>query len=118
MVLPRLQLRERVAADDEHHVVGGPLPTQRGQRVHRVARPVAPKLEVVGHEARMHGGGQGDHGEAVPRRAGRGRPMRRDLGREEAHLVEAQLFAGVLGRAQMAEVDGVESAAHDPDLHG
>src|SRR5262249_58512295 len=74
-------------------------------------------VEVGGDERRLEARGERDHREAVEGRGqvigAVGRPGR---GHEE-DAVEAERLARVLRRAQVAEVDGVEGATDDAELH-
>ena len=90
----------------------------RDQRVEGVGRPLANQLDIGDGKAGLIRGREPAHLQALRVRSDRPRPVRRFPGRHEDDLVEVGALDGRLGRAEMAEVDGIESPAEHPHLHG
>src|SRR5208282_1806087 len=118
-LLPRFELGKLVRA---HQQIQRRRLAQRRQEVaHRVDRvrvPAPPNLHVRGHEMPVAPGRQPNHREPMLRgRQFALRLMRWRRGRNEIYQVELDRLANFLGRAQMAEMNRIESAAEQSYPH-
>ena len=117
MVLPGLEVAERIDAEDEDEARRRPELVSRGaHRVDRVRRSGTGDLDVPAAETRIVGDSELHHPVAVLGRCDgrRAASMGRRGRRHEAHVGESERLAHLLGRPQVAQVDRVEGAAEDP----
>ena len=119
-ILPMEDLEHGVGPRDEEqlHLILG-LPAELLKGVHRIGGAPPFDLEPGHREPRV--AGRGDHGHQVAV-LGRGDlPIRLHPGLargDEDHLVQAEGPQGRLGGDEVAVMDGVEGAAHDPQALG
>src|SRR5277367_1354776 len=117
--LPGIQLGKLIRA---HHQIQRRRLAQRRQKItHRVdgvRTPGAPNLDVRRHEMAIALGSSPHHREPMLGwRQIALRLMRRRGGGNEVHEVELQRLANFFGRAQMPEVNRVETAAEQTYPH-
>src|SRR5579862_5340625 len=118
-LLPRIELRKLIRA--HHQVQRRRLPQRRDKITHRVDRvrpPGAPNLDVRRHEMAIALGRLPHHRQAMLR-GGQSvfRLMRRRRGRNKIDQVELQRLANFLGRAQMPEMNRIETTAEQTYPH-
>jgi hypothetical protein len=115
-LLPGEDLEDRVGPGDEEQpgTVGllGPDPAQG---VDGVGGAVVVDLQAADREGGVRGGGDHGHQVAVLGGADPNRLLPWPAGGHEHHRVQVELPARLLGGDEVAVVDGIEGAAHDPD---
>src|SRR5215216_6788323 len=115
-LLPGEDLEDGVGPGDEEQAsvlrLLGPEPAQG---VDGVGGALVVDLQPADREGRVRGGGDLGHPVAVLGRAHPDRLLPGPAGGDEHHPVQLELPARLLGGDQVAVVDGVEGAAHDPD---
>ena len=113
---PRGHLGEGVPAQQEAE---GPDPgVKLRKRIHQVGGTAALHLDGVDLEARVSRHGQPHPLQAVVRRCDRvrvGLLVRRARAGHEEHPFQVESLGGLVGRAQVTQMDGVESSAEDSD---
>ncbi len=114
-LLPRIELHQRVLADQEHGTLRCEPLAVCAQRLDRVRHAATLDLEPVDAEAGVPGDGHARPFQPA-RRGGhqvvrRGLLVRRRRARDEDHAFESQQLGHVFGGAQMGDVDRVEGAA-------
>jgi hypothetical protein len=118
--VPALEAHQHVGADDQPEGRARLLALHLAQRVHRVARPLAPQLEVADLAAGQTGKGQPAHLEPLLRGGAALRQLlvrRQVIGHDQQPIRLQHAQAGAR-RLDMAEMRRVEGSSEDRQPHG
>lgn len=109
--MPSIQAVGGILPQAQQHRAMADLGTDRGQGLDHVGRPGSPDLSFIDSQIRIGRQRQLQHGQAMIR-FGTGLIAVRGLtGRQQTEIIDTELLAGLRGRAQMAVMNRIESAA-------
>jgi phosphoglycolate phosphatase len=117
--LPVAQPPQLVGANDPKNSVLRMEAPEVAHGVDRITGAVPPQLEFGDLKMRLGFGCEAQHGQAVRGRGVDAMGLVRHLrGRHEDEAVQAALDESLLGGAEMAKMNGIESSAKKADVHG
>ena len=112
------QIAEHIGPQQEEKFARRVLVAKMGQGIDRIIHSAAVRFIAADGKRRMSANRQLQHFDSILRRSQF--PlllMGRNRSRHEPHRVQLALFATAFRQQQMAEVDGIETAAEDSDAH-